>query len=180
MCLELIQYQVLFIQMEKILMKSYPKYPKKTEYLFYMINSKHINVDFNNLPSKMSVFMLPINITSHKSNKDYFKNTISKVTKKLIISLFDGSQKSTFELVKFYIKGDKKPKVIEVMIEGSILNKVSFLTISILKMVYLHDLKCGNVYLSSGNFTSMGCTFIQVNNFYTDSYTYPNLTKSVD
>ena len=65
------------------------KVSSKTEYLFYMVHTRHINVDFNNLPKKMVVYMHPINITRSKSRIEDLGKIVQEITKKIIQSSFD-------------------------------------------------------------------------------------------
>lgn len=148
------------------------KVSKKTEYLFYMVNSKHNKVDFNNLPTKMVVYMLPVNISRHKSNTNDINKLINKVSKKIIRSSFDGSQKSSLQLAHLYGKKNNSNKYTEVIIEGSISKKISFLTISNLRVVYVNELKCENIYISSGVLASMTNTYVRTQNFIIDTQTF--------
>lgn len=148
------------------------KVSKKIDYLFYIVHSRHINVDFNNLPKKMEVFMFPINFTRQGSDIEEIGKLIFEVTEKIIQSSFDGTQESRIRLSQLVSIGYNNHKKTEILMEGSIFDKVSFLTISHMKVVYSHEFRCENAYLSSGVLVSMTNSKCRVNNFIIDTETF--------
>lgn len=145
------------------------KISKKTEYLFYMVHTRHINVDLNNLQSKMSVYMYPINMSRTDSIIDDIGQVVTKITKNLIISSYDGTIESNIRFSQLIGRIHQNP---EVLMEGSITNKVSLLTLAHLRLVYYHEFDCENVYLSSGVLVSMTQERAKVNNFMIDTETF--------
>lgn len=148
------------------------KVSSKTEYLFYMVHTRHINVDFNNLLKKMVVYMHPINITRSKSRIEDLGKIVQEITKKIIQSSFDGTQESNIKFAQLIANEKYSEKRPEVLIEGSISDKVSFLTISHMRVVYYHEFKCENLYISSGVIVSMTNSPARVNNFIIDTHTF--------
>lgn len=142
---------------------------KKTEYLFYLVHTRHINVDLNNLPSKMQVYMQPINFTRTKSNIEDFGNLITEITKKIIQSSFDGTIEGNIRLSQLTNKNHQHP---EILMEGSISQKVSLLTLSHIRVVYYHEFKCENVFISQGVLVSKTQEKALVNNFIIDTETF--------
>ena len=149
---------------------------KKTEFLFYFVYSKHTNVDFNNLKTKMSVIMLPINfsqkIINNENKIDNIKQSILELSKKIMKSSFITELDNNMKFSQLVSEKDNKNKLIEVIIDGSIKKKVSFLTISHLKVVFYNDLNCENVFITSSMLSSLKKTSVVAKNFIVDANTY--------
>lgn len=143
---------------------------KDTDYLFYIVHTRHINVDFNKLPSKMNVFMHPVNFTRKNSNIKDIRQLIARVTANVAQSEFDGTIESNIRLAQLINR--KHGNYPEVLIEGSISKKVSFLTLSNVRVVYSNEFKCENVYISSAVLVSKTNNQAFVNNFIIDTETF--------
>ncbi|KAK8835845.1 hypothetical protein M9Y10_040396 [Tritrichomonas musculus] len=149
---------------------------KKTEYLIYAVHTRHTNVDFKNLKNKMSVIMLPISFTSNLLNNenkiDNIKHLIFELSKKIMKSSFITELDNNMKFSHLVSENDDKDKLIEVIIDGSIKKKVSFLTISHLKVVFYNDLNCENVFITSSMLSSLKKTTVVAKNFIVDANTY--------
>lgn len=147
------------------------KVSKNTEYLFYLVHTRHIDVDFNNLPHKMIVYMQTVNISKHSTKIfDKITDLILSNNKKVIESSFDGIPESRTIYTKF--NKNNYNNNAEVLMEGSISKKVSFLTIHHLRVVYYHEFKCENVYLSSAVLVSKTNSPARIGNFIIDTQTF--------
>lgn len=178
------------------------KVSKKTEFLFYLMQTKHSNVDFNSLKSKMSVFMLSHHFTSHRSAEDSFnfiKQSLFDINMQILNSSYNGEFENNLqlmELVTNYNNGNSNNNngysnnnngnnnnnngnnFIEVEINGNIENKVSFLTISNLKVIYYNDFRCENLYITNTIITPLKNSFVRVNTFIVDVNSYTNYSIS--
>lgn len=163
--------------------KKLSKIPKKCDFLFYIgVYAGSKAIDFNNLKSQMSVFVLNIggSIDDYKS-PEFIRKSLSKLMKKMNKVSFDGSKTSTIKLAQsFKDKRDKNIKSSYTNIVGSIAKKVSFLTITYQDVNFVDSAcNCNSLFLSGAGLASSS-KGIESEFLLTDKDTYNDYLKNTD